>query len=124
SAERPVQVGDLWFPPAPNRWLVLRRNFATHEIQRAWLVESDYVHPVGPRPASAIAYPRQTHGPGLTPCLYVGRQIELAPDTMAPLDPAFSRIGPETSLGHDGPGLTALGPGDPLFAAYYPGCRS
>ncbi|MFN0191867.1 MAG: jacalin-like lectin [Aestuariivirga sp.] len=124
SAVRPVQVGDLWFPPAPNRWLVLRRNLATDEIQRAWLVESDYVHPPGPRPAGVIAYPRQTHGPGVAPYLYVGRQIELDPGTMVPLDRAYSRIGPETSLGHHGLGLTALGPGDPLFAAYYPGCRS
>ncbi len=134
SAERPVQVGDLWFPPAPNRWLVLRRSATDNALQRAWLVESDYVHPAGSRPARAnpvrpdgslaIAYPRSVHAPGVPPYLYLGRQIELAMDTMAPLDPKVPRITPETSLGAFGPILTALGPSDPLFAAYYPGCRS
>ena len=43
---------------------------------------------------------------------------------MASLDASVEPIKPETWLGTYGPILTALGPGDPLFAAYYPSCRS
>jgi hypothetical protein len=126
SAERPVQIGDLWFPPAPNRWLVLRRDRAdpARGIERAWLVESDYVHPPGARPTAAVAYPRASHAAGAPPFFYLGRQIELEPHTFVPLDGTLSRMTAETSLGAHGPALTALGPGDPLFAAYYPACRS
>jgi len=121
SAERCVQVGELWFPPVPNRWLVVRQDPAQVK-ERAWLIESDYVHPPGARPPRVIAYPRATPAAGQPPFLYLGRQLELDPNTMVPLKP----IGQENAatLGDFGPILTAVASGDPLFTAHYPGCRS
>ncbi len=124
TAERTVQVGDLWFPPAPNRWLVFRREERSAHASRAWLVESDYVHPPGLRPRGAIAYPLPYPQPGQAPFVYLGRQIRLDPLTLEPEDPAVQPASADNSLSRFAPALTAVGPGDPLFAAHYPSCRS
>ena len=126
SPVRSIRVGDLWFPPAPNRWLVIRQSTAPTDKEnvgnRAWLVESDYVHTGTDRPKSnPIAYPRNNRDLNQPPFLYLGRQIVLDPVTF---ESGAKSMTPATSLStYDHP-LTALGPGDPLFAAHYPSCRS
>ncbi|MEM7060376.1 MAG: hypothetical protein AAF557_22585 [Pseudomonadota bacterium] len=128
SAERPVKVNDLWFPAVPNRWLVLRRSkdlWAENDVSRAWLVESDYVHRGHNRPnRRAIAYPRNAPKPGLPPYLYLGRQTELDPRTFEVRDENFAPAESGNLLTTHDPPLTALGYGDPAFAAHYPTCRS
>ena len=126
DAVRTVPVDDLWFAPAPNRWVVALRlpQRDAAKIQRLWLIESDHVYPDDARPANAIAYPLPGAAPGGPPYVHVGRQIELDPQHVRPIDPSVVRGVPATSLASRGVTLTALGPGDPLFAAHYPSCRS
>ncbi len=137
SAERPVAVDNLWFAPAPNRWLIWRRaDQTTKTPSRVWLVESDYVHtdidpdtgkprPMVDRPNQrAIAYPYALGKHGQAPYLYLGRQIELNPKTLLPEDSDTPIGTAANALSHYTAPLTALGHGDPSFAAHYPTCRS
>ena len=127
---RSVRVGDLWMPPAPNRWLIFRVSTAVQQEAaapaRVWLVESDYVHPGLARPLATpapVAYPRSRRGENDPPYLYLGRQIELDPKSMRPLEQTPPMDQATSLLSHGDP-LTALGGGDPLFATHYPSCRS
>ena len=125
SAHRSVRVDDLWFAPAPNRWLVLRQTGASQTQDKAWIVESDYVHPGTSRPISnPIAYPRKKRTRHQPPYLYLGRKIEVNVTSMEPVSETFEPMQPATSLSTYNDVLTALGPGDPLFAAHYPSCHS
>ncbi|GIH15132.1 hypothetical protein Raf01_33040 [Rugosimonospora africana] len=105
----------LTFPAAPNRWLVLRGRDGTGEpFEKAWLVHSDYLHPPGTgAETGSVAYPLDAATAGTSPpyrCL--GRVV------------AFG----EQVVDEPGSGwladLTAVGYGDPLFAAFYPNCRN
>ena len=129
TSVRSVHVDNKWFPPVPNRWLVTRTLVEESDndmaADRAWLIESDYVHPPGPRPVEpCTAYPRTLRDDGQSrPWLYIGRQIELSPDTYLPLDVARSRKSGNHSLAHHGAPLAAISPLDPFFSAHYPSCR-
>ncbi|HEX2220060.1 MAG TPA: hypothetical protein VHG35_14760 [Gemmatimonadales bacterium] len=102
---------DGVFPPVPNRWLVARRG--TDGVQAQWMVESDYLHPPGsPPPPGAIAYPVPPATDTDPPFRYCGRALPLA------AWPAR----PGTGAGYLRE-LTAVGYGDPVFAAFYPSCR-
>ena len=98
------------FPPVPNRWLVTRTNFTQ---SKQWVVESDYVHPTGQRSQqSRVSYPC----PGRShpqPFRYLGRRLPLAAWRNQDQD-ANEYL--ET--------LTAVGYGEPAFAAFYPNCLS
>lgn len=105
-----IHAGKLQFPPVPNRWLVSRTIDNGQPTQ--WVVESDYLHaPEGP-PTDAISYPHS--------------------DAQRP-EP-FRRLGREWTLDdwmekrtEDGEyldRLTAVGYGEPTFAAFYPNCHS
>ncbi|SLN40986.1 jacalin-like lectin [Pseudooctadecabacter jejudonensis] len=121
-----VQVGDMWLPPAPNRWLIRREAEGQNadQYRRIWIVESDYVHPGVLRPNThVVAYPRANRDPHDPPFLYLGRQFELDVKTLEP-SPDVVPMTQATSLDFYGPDITAVGPGDPLFAAHYPSCRS
>jgi hypothetical protein len=137
DALRWIQVGELYLPPAPNRWLVLRlpeeedtpearqaaKERGEEGVERAWLVESDHVHPGPSRPRDpAIAYPCAPRGYG-PPWLYLGRKSRLDPRTLERLDPG-TPTNEAANLERLGAPLTALGPGDPTFAASYPSCHS
>lgn len=128
DAVRTEQVDDLWFAPVPNRWYValrLPQRDRDERIVRHWLVESDYVHPPGPVPPRAVAYALPDPAPGAPPYVHLGRQIELDLHHGLPRDnPALAPADATRSLAGLGLALTALGPGDPLFAAHYPSCRS
>jgi hypothetical protein len=126
DAVRTVHVDGLWFAPAPNRWLVMLRLPARDPARtvRRWLVESDHVHAPDARPSRAVAYPLPGAAPGTPPYVHIGRQIEFEPDGNAALDPSLVPSTAATSMAGRGATLTALGPGDPLFAAHYPSCQS
>jgi hypothetical protein len=132
--------GGTTFPAVPNRWLV-RRLDHTGALQAATVVESDFLHPCDsngqpayePPPPGIANWPpitfatkRQTlankkPGPAFR---YMGRAL--------PLDQWLVSKGNEYLNQRDGNSgykfshfpLTAVGYGEPAFAAYYPNCHS
>lgn len=102
-----VYVSDAVFPQVPNRWLIERR--AGNTAAR-WIVESDFVHPPG-EGMSAVAFPEHT-AEGRPGVVRVGRVM--------PLQDWITGGGQGRYLDR----LTALGHGDPNFAAFYPDCHS
>ena len=111
--------GGTEFPRVPNRWL-LRRSRAgdggARVYEKSWVVESDYLYPEGAgAQAGAISFP---HRPAAAkgehqPFRYAGRRMPLE---------AWAE-------GADGKAeyvdrLTAVGYGEPSFAAFYPNCHS
>lgn len=99
----------LSYPAVPDRWLVTRK--VNNKIEKQWVVESDYLQ-YEAEDATGIAFP--DFNPGETspqPFSYLGRQLDYAGWKE---DPAASRL----------PRLTAMGYGEPAFAAFYPNCHS
>jgi len=110
-----TQSGEIQFPPAPNRWLVLRIS-GDPKLTKAWVLQSDYV---GERDddgdphrqnSSCILAPRN----GRYAVYQIGRRFK------------YEEQGWETKLDEDHTWrpLTAVTPGNPGFAAFYPGCRN
>jgi hypothetical protein len=105
--------GGMAFPVVPNRWLVLRGQSGQAGYDAGWVVESDYLHPesAGAETGSAT-YPVD---PGLggvaKPFRHLGRVVPLA---------EWTADAPAERLAE----LTAVGYGEPTFAAFYPNCRN
>lgn len=107
--------GASQFPMVPNRWMVRRLRNGTTE--KSWVVESDYLFPAGRGQLSgSIPYPFPKENPDDSPFRYLGRQLPFR---------AWAN-----SIIHGAPNarylkeLTAVGYGDPTFAAQYPNCHS
>ena len=99
------------FPPVPNRWLVTRSREETIETQ--WVVESDYLYPEGEgSQVGSIAYPIEVQKDKHQPFRYLGRKVPLADWQEDQVDAKYL------------PSLTAVGYGEPTFAAFYPNCHS
>ena len=107
------QTVDGEFPTVPNRWLITRRQGANSE---SWVVESDYLHPATNRfQEDSITYPYQS-ALNSPPFRYLGRKFTLTEwqntnSATNQKDEYLQR-------------LTAVGYGEPTFAAFYPNCRS
>lgn len=118
-AEGEGGTARLTFPAVPDRWLITRRwqdGTGVHEAR--WLIESNYLHPAGARPlANPVAYPWPVDlaavAPGDVPFRYLGRTVAPPPRVTA-LEPGAAYL--------EQP-LTAIGYGDPTFAAFYPNSR-
>jgi hypothetical protein len=97
------------FPDVPNRWLVTR---ADRTERQQWVVESDYRHPPGSSgPQIGISHPYLGNGHP-QPFRYLGRKLPLAAwKNKSNSDQYLER-------------LTAIGYGEPTFAAFYPNCLS
>ena len=106
------------FPPVPNRWLLRRvKNgtvISTHKI------ESDYLWPIGQETDGDkslsdyyTSYPMLTDEANEQPYRYLGRSYP------AETPPAIQK-----EEGFLSTPLTAVGYGEPSFAAFYPNCRS
>ena len=112
------------FPPVPNRWLVVRRyigggNAAASYV--AWVIESDYQWSQQSSTTPAIRYPTglksisnpTPDNPDQLALVFLGRAVPLGqwpqPDS------------PTAALQ---PPLTAIGPGDPSFAAFQSGTQN
>jgi hypothetical protein len=110
-----IQKGSdpIEFPRIPNRWLVQRTwlNSAQKRNHKAWLIKSD----------AEVDEPWSEENPGVT-----------WPEFTAGKPAVFKSIGQSaevTGAVDEGEGsatlkLTAIGPGDPTFSAYYPACRN
>ncbi|WP_432050805.1 hypothetical protein [Verrucosispora sp. NA02020] len=95
-------------PRVPNRWLVTRT--APGGAQDRWMVESDALGDVD---RGGVTYPLRAADPrGTTgrPWRYLGRKLPLSAWPGAPTDRVAA--------------LTALGYGEPTFAAFYPNSSS
>jgi hypothetical protein len=90
-------TGQITFPPVPNRWLVLRRVPSSPVGTAAWILASDYLGGTGS--------PYYAQG---------------AATTLGMCWPLASWPGEAALPAGLEPPLTALGPGDPNFAAYLP----
>lgn len=133
NSDDPTRQGlnenDLNFPAVPTIWLVQREVIhadATTSRKR-WIVQSDYLYPPGEG---------STQGAICFPTGY--RADKSAPKGRLLVEPPFRYMGralPEADwhkLGEPhqvlsdikGHPLTALGYGDPTFAAFYPNCQS
>lgn len=104
---------DGEFPIVPNRWLITRKS-KEGELKR-WVVESDYLYPATDKfQEDSITYPyRDT--PNLPPFRYLGRKLIFE-------DWINIQSGKESDQYLER--LTAVGYGEPTFAAFYPNCRS
>jgi hypothetical protein len=138
------QNGETQFPPVPNRWLI-RRLDASGAVQKSWIVESDFLHPLSStskptflNPPNDANGPPITAWPGGRPITFPTRRIQLPNGKPGA---AYRYMGRALSLSdwlaQPGTGrdylnqpqfsdykLTALGYGEPAFAAYYPNCYS
>jgi hypothetical protein len=96
--------GDTRIPAVPNRWLVTRSRNGKIELQ--WVVESDFLA-APDDPAGGVIFPVQQ----AVPYRRLGRTVPLA---------AWRPDAPGDRL----PAVTAVGYGEPTFAAFYPNCHS
>lgn len=110
-----VKDGTLQMPAVPNRWLIRRRKLeGTNFVEeKLWVVESDYLHPTAClTPAVNIFH----QSPGEEkPYRFLGRQLSWG-----------DWVADRSSTKHEylkNP-LTAIGYGEPTFAAYYPNCMT
>lgn len=103
------------FPAVPNRWLVTRR---LDKDTEHWVIESDYLYPPDAGfQEDSVMYPyadsENSYLPGFR---YLGRTLTL--EEWKQQQPASSADAKHLER------LTAIGYGEPTFAAFYPNCRS
>ena len=102
---------DTKFPQVPDRWLVRRSR--ENRLEKQWIVESNYLYSEAKGANSgSIAYPVEVNRDRSQPYRYMGRQI--------PLSLWQAAANGEEYLEN----LTAVGYGEPTFAAFYPNCHS
>jgi hypothetical protein len=111
-------VSGTDFPSVPNRWLVSRSRSVdggTPVVEKQWVVESDYLYPDGEGGQSgsvSFPYAPDSAKGESQPFRYVGRTMPLA---------AWAADDPQAEYLTQ---LTAVGYGEPSFAAFYPNCHS
>jgi hypothetical protein len=116
----PLTQGDangdqMQFPYVPDRWLITRTAKSNGEIRR-WIVESDFLFPHNMENAPwAVTFPSPTYAKenNEPPFHYIGRTIQF--------DDWVNEGNKRNKYLKT---LTAVGYGDPTFAAFYPNCFS
>lgn len=109
--------GDVKYPSVPVCWYVLRIVTDDTDIQnpkttlKAWVVESTHFNDAYVEGEDRITIPAQNVSDDTFYCKFLGRQTEYE---------AWTMDKPECYIDE----LTAVGPGDPMFSAYYPSCKS
>ncbi|MCK4258920.1 MAG: hypothetical protein KAX49_08080 [Halanaerobiales bacterium] len=118
-----TKEGEMEYPAVPNRWFILRihtdqgkeiksKTYNPKMSLKAWVVESDYMyHEYNPDEKESISVPTLNSGNEEQLFMYLGKAYEYAD---------WNPSNPGLYLEK----LTAIGPGDPLFAAFYPNCKS
>lgn len=98
------------FPTVPNRWLVRRKS---GNGDKNWIVESDYLFPTNTvYQEDSVTYPYSQASEGEPRFRYLGRKVLLDNWPIKDDKPQYLDR------------LTAVGYGEPTFAAFYPNCRS
>lgn len=111
-----VSSGDIEYPAAPDCWYVLRiftdySSLNAPKISlRAWVVESNHVSK-DEKDKDRTAIPAKDVSNTTFYPLYQGRKSD------------FENWTPDNSENYIDK-TTAFGPGDPMFAAYYPNCKT
>ena len=106
------------FPAVPNRWLVTRSNLDEQgqlTTDKQWIIESDYLYPDSAATQTgsvSISNPAFQQGSRNPPFRFLGRKMPLT--AWQETDAAAEYLTP----------LTAVGYGEPAFAAFYPNCHS
>ncbi len=106
------------FPAVPNRWLVIRSKQADgnmSSIEQTWIVESDYLFPDGTAQQTGsivVPFTPNVSKGQYTPFRYQGRALLLAEWQAYNTGDEYVEK------------LTAIGYGEPTFAAFYPNCHS
>lgn len=115
-----VDLDPVQFPAVPNRWLVVRsrQNGESFDVTAAWVVESDFTtldsRQTGHGPL-CVSFPVPVGPDNPVPYRYLGRLNPLSQDQ------AWRESAePGSYLKDFGQKLTALGYGEPSFAAFYP----
>ena len=112
-------TGRQVFPPVPNRWLVTRCD-SNNRVQKEWVVESDFLHPKYKATDDALLNAAASVVDGVAvpyqpeqgqPFRFMGRSVDVS---------RYTTSNPHTYY----PELTAVGYGEPTFAAFYPNCYS
>lgn len=98
------------FPLVPNRWLITCRT-PDSNIQRQWVVESDYLSDMDNGGVPYPYIPDQMPEKPALPYQFLGRKLPVS---------AWNPDSPDRYLSQ----LTAVGYGNPAFAAFYPNCYS
>jgi hypothetical protein len=99
------------FPTVPNRWLVRRSK--SGNVDKTWAVESDYLFPTETGyQEDSVTYPDFQASEDEPRFRYLGRKISLENWPVQNDNPQYLAR------------LTAVGYGEPTFAAFYPNCRS
>jgi hypothetical protein len=113
ASQEPQSATRTVFPAVPNRWLVTRTK--NNQIEKQWVVESDYVYPENEgTQAGSIAYPVTKP----QPFCYLGRKLPLQSWLNE------NQVSSNYLDSITGKPLTAVGYGEPTFAAFYPNCHS
>ncbi len=112
-----VNQGDIVYPATPVYWYVLRIH-TEYSVPnnpkvsfKAWIVESHHITDEWDEQENRISIPAYNATDETFYRLFLGRKSEYE---------NWSADKPENYLAK----ITAVGPGDPMFAAYYPSCRS
>ncbi len=125
SLTKGVQTPDgTDFPAVPNRWLVIRSRHSV--IEKKWIVESDYVYPDGAEnqtgSISIPVTPDKAAGKH-RPFRFLGRKLPLEAWQVNDNKAEYLEKLSTTTARYQGK-LTAVGYGEPSFAAFYPNCHS
>lgn len=125
-------------PPAPNRWVVTKFSDPDDDPDNSWYIESDYQYPIGSEayqgeePRVAFPYFKEIvkeNDPNFNPdkagnylndpnYRYTGRNTNCDDD----LSGGLSGMNDINLEDYTSDPLSALGYGDPEFAAFYPNC--
>ncbi len=98
------------FREVPNRWLIRKKSGETRV--KEWIVLSDFLHPPGiGQEQTCIAYDPKSGEGVQQPFRHLGEKMP------------FSIYDPDRDYPAYAP-LTAIGYGEPTFAAFYPNCHS
>lgn len=106
------------FPTVPNRWLIIRsrkNSTDSRTVEQQWIVESDYLYPDGAGALSGsvnIPHAANELRNESRPFRFLGRKLPLE---------AWKGDDPQAEYWDQ---LTAVGYGEPTFAAFYPNCLS
>lgn len=111
-----AQTDGTHFPAVPDRWLVIRSRTdaqGNRAEEKRWVVESDYLHPDGEGDASGgVSVPHEPAAGERRPFRFLGRRVDFAD---------WKKVSPKARYFKP---LTAVGYGEPSFAAFYPNCHS